>query len=440
MDEIWLRIREGRAAAADWLMSPAFYVQLALIAGAIALAFSLGWVIRSRMAEVNTKPQGESRVVLRRFLVRLRALVVPILTVVLLGVAGDAGRALERPVWLIQIAQSLAVVVLLYNIIARFIGDWVITAMLKWIGIPVATLHVFGWLDEATAYLDTFSIRVGNLQLSIYDVGRTVFFGVILFWLGRISNQTGTRAIRSNPRLDVGTREVAVKLFEIALFMVIAFILLNIMGVSLTALTVFGGAVGIGLGLGLQNIAANFISGIIILLDRSITIGDYIELSSGQAGRLRELNMRFATLETYDGRDIVVPNETFVSEAFVNWTHHDNKQRYAIEFSVGYDTDLDFALPLFRDTIASHPQVLSGPDYTDDEQPDSEIKEFGDSGIVIECEFWMVGIDDGPNRVRADLYLMIWTVCREHGIVMPFPQREVKILNGNGTGPTLSAG
>src|SRR5690606_31707782 len=177
----------------------------------------------------------------------------------------------QDEVWLIRISQSLAVVFLLYNTISRFIGDWLITALLKWIGIPVATLQVFGWLDDVTAYLDSLSVHVGNIEISIYDIGRTIFFGIILFWLGRISNTTGKRAIRSNPRLDIGTREVAVKLFEIALFVILAVILLNIMGVNVAALTVFGGAFGIGLGLGLQRIAANFISGIIILLDRSIT-------------------------------------------------------------------------------------------------------------------------------------------------------------------------
>lgn len=436
MEDIRLRLQDAWLAAAHWLTSPAFYVQLGAIAAAIGIAFVLALLIRSKVAELSVKPQPGPWLVFRRFLFRLRTLVLPILIVLLLGVAADAGSSfLGEEVWLIRISQTLAVVFLLYTIITRFIGDWVITALLKWIGIPVATLHVFGWLDEVIAYLDGLSVHVGNIEISVYDIGRTLFFGVILFWLGRISNQTGKRAIRSNPRLDVGTREVAVKLFEIALFVVLAFILLNIMGVNLTALTVFGGAFGIGLGLGLQRIAANFISGIIILLDRSITIGDYIELSNGTAGHLRELNMRFATLQTFDGRDIVVPNETFVSESFINWTHFDRKQRYSIEFSVSYGTDLGAFLRLIRETIASHPRVLSGPELTEDEQPDAEIKAFGESGIDIECEFWMEGIDDGPNRVRADLMLMVWMVCREHGIVMPFPQREVTIVGESGALP-----
>ena len=427
MEDLRLSLDNALQRMAAWSTSGVFYQQLAAIAIAIVLAFAIGYLVRARIPEFNEKPHPGPWMALRRFLFRLRTLVVPILIVLLLGVAIDVGLAFRDEVWLIRISQSLAVVFLLYTIINRFIHDWAISVVLKWIGIPVATLRVFGWLGYVTSYLDGLAIHVGNIEISVYDIGRTLFFGVILFWLGRISNQTGKRAIRGNPRLDVGTREVAVKIFESGLYLVLAFVLLNIMGINLTALTVFGGAFGIGLGLGLQRIAANFISGIMILLDRSITIGDYIELGDGTGGKLRELNMRFATLETFDGRDIVVPNETFVSETFVNWTHFDQQQRYGIEFAVAYDTDMSTFIPLLIDLAESHPQVLSGPDVAEDLRPDAEIKAFGESGILVEIEFWMRGVDDGPNRVRADLMMMIWTACRENGIVMPYPQREITV-------------
>ncbi len=150
--------------------------------------------------------------------------------------------------------------------------------------------------------------------------------------MGRISNKVGQQIIRSQSDLDIGTREVFAKLFEVALFVVIFLLLLQVMGINLTALAVFGGALGVGLGFGLQAIASNFISGIIILLDRSITVGDYIELEDGRTGIIRELKMRSTTLETFDGKDIMVPNETFITTNFINWTHKNKKQRYSIEF------------------------------------------------------------------------------------------------------------
>ena len=288
---------------------------------------------------------------------------------------------------------------------------------------------MFGWLGDVITYLDALSLEVGNIRVSVYAALRTIIFGVLLFWLGRVSNATGQKVIRGQPALDAGTREVIAKLFQIGLYIVIFLLLLQVMGVDLTALAVFGGALGVGLGFGLQQIASNFISGLIILLDRSITIGDYIELEDGRAGTLRELTMRSATLETYDGKDIMVPNEHFITTVFTNWTHNNQKQRYALNFQVAYKTDLESMFEIVRKVVASHPKVLSGEEVTLAERPDAEIESFGDSGINILVEFWMEGIDDGENRVGADLLLMIWTALSANGIEIPFPQREINVLN-----------
>ena len=209
--------------------------------------------------------------------------------------------------------------------------------------------------------------------------------------------------------------------------------MLQLLGVNLTALAVFGGALGVGLGFGLQSIASNFISGIIILLDRSITKGDYIQLEDGRAGLIRELNMRSAILETYDGKDIMVPNEQFITTNFVNWTHKNKKQRYPIHFTVAYDTDLDLLFEKVREVVATHPKVLSGEEYPIEERPDAEIAGFGESGIDILVEFWMEGVDDGVNRVGADLMHMIWKVLQENNIEIPYPHRYVKLINGENT-------
>ena len=249
--------------------------------------------------------------------------------------------------------------------------------------------------------------------------------GSILFWLGKISNKAGQHAIRTRASLDIRTREVFAKLFEIALFLAIFLLLLQVVGLELTALAVFGGALGVGLGFGLQQIASNFISGIIILLDRSISVGDYIELDNGKTGILQELNMRSSTLKTFDGKIIVVPNEQFITTAFTNWTHQDTLQRYDFEFSVSYDSDIPKVPEIIIDAIRKHPQVLEKP-----EEPDCEIREFADSGIVFGVEYWIEGIDDGINRVEADLLMMIWVALKENNIKFPYPHRDVRIIQG----------
>ena len=139
--------------------------------------------------------------------------------------------------------------------------------------------------------------------------------------------------------------------------------------------------------------------------------------------------MRSTTLETFDGKDIMVPNEQFITSSFTNWTHKNTKQRYSIEFQVAYKTDLHFLFELIRKIVAAHPKVISGDDIPIEERPDAEIAGFGDSGVDILVEFWMEGIDDGENRVGADLLLLLWDAFHENDIEIPFPQREVKILD-----------
>ncbi|MGH1538372.1 MAG: mechanosensitive ion channel family protein [Gammaproteobacteria bacterium] len=415
--------------AAAWAQSPQFYAQLGLIAAAIILSYLAAKVLGRNFKPRSQPPQPGSMSKWRGFLYRCKGILFSLLTVIFLGVASVLSDATVQQDWLLKLAQGLAVVGLIYTINKQFVSSRVVRKFIKWVIIPVAILYVFGWLDDVIHHLDSIKLQLGNIALSLYTFARVLIFGSILFWLGRISNDTGKEYIRKQENLEVGTREVFAKLFEIGLFFVIFILLLQVMGISLTALAVFGGALGVGLGFGLQAIASNFISGLIILLDRSLTVGDYIELEDGRSGTISALNMRSTILETFDGKDVVVPNETFVTSSFINWTHADVKQRYAIELQVAYDTDMEKLVEILKELVASHPQVLSGELATPEEQPDAEISGFGESGVDILIEYWMEGVDDGLNRVDADLNMMIWKAFKENNISFPFPQRDVRILN-----------
>lgn len=413
----------------EWAQSPKFYAQLAIIIAAIFIALFASKLIGRYLKAPSVPPQAGSMSKWRDLLYKVKGVLFPLFLLLFLGVGVEIVSAAVQQSWLVRIAQSLAVVGFIYAVITQFIQSDSVKKFVKWIAIPLALLHVFGWLDDVTAYLDSIKLQIGNISISLHAIARVIIFGSVLFWLGRISNDTGKQFIRKQQNIEIGTREVFAKLFEIALYVVIFILLLQVMGINLTALAVFGGAVGVGLGFGLQAIASNFISGLIILLDRSLTVGDYIELEDGRSGTIRALNMRSTILKTFDGKDIMVPNESFITTSFVNWTHENKKQRYGIEFQVAYDTDVEKLVKVLKETVAQHPQVISGPDYTEEEQPDAEISGFGESGIDILVEYWMVGIDDGINRVDADLNMMIWKALRANNMQMPFPQREVRILN-----------
>jgi len=404
------------------------YVQFGVILVIYTFAYWIALKIRKSSPLVTTEPTAESHP-MRKAMFQIDRIVFPLCAILLLKFGTEASKILLEQNWILTAALTIAVLTFFKSLIDKFVGHKILGVIFTYAGLPILFLHLIGWLDDITIVLQSISISVGNISISAYGLAKVAFFGTVLFWLGRSSNDVGQSIIRKQESLDVPTREVFAKLFEVGLFCIIAILLLNMMGINLTALAVFGGALGVGLGFGLQSIASNFISGIIILMDRSITIGDYIELEDGRTGFVREFKMRFIALETYDGKDIVVPNEMFISSTFVNWSHKDPKQRYRVDFSVAYATDIRAMVEIVKEVVASHPQVMSGDDLPFEMRPDCEIDSFGDSGVNMFVEFWMEGIDDGKNRVGGDLLLMIFEVLREHGIQIPFPQREVRILN-----------
>lgn len=425
LDSVWLSIQ-------SMLIQPATYLQLLVIIASYAAAYWIYSKTVKKRVDKHSKVASDHPINIMLF--RLSNVVYPLVAITLLRVFTSIGITADLQVWLINTALNIAVLVFAYSVIKEFVSNSFMSALFKVVGLPILLLHLLGYLPTFIKTLEAVSINLGNIQISLYGLSRVLFFGAILFWLGRASSNVGKVIIRNQQTLDISTREVFTKLFEVGLFCIIALLLLNIMGVNLTALAVFGGALGVGLGLGLQTIASNFISGIIILLDKSLTIGDFVELENGKSGFVREFKMRHAILETYDGKDILVPNETFISSLLTNWTHKDPKQRYRVDFSVAYATDVRAMVEIIKQAVAEHPQVISGPEIPFEERPDCEIDSFGDNGINMFVEFWMQGIDDGKNRVGGDLLLIILETLKANDIAIPFPQREVTILNENVVG------
>jgi small-conductance mechanosensitive channel len=408
-----------------WFTSPQFYAQVGAVVAAIFLAKILSGIIYNKVSWFNQAPDPKSKLSkVRGYFYAVRSLLFPALCYILLGVAAQVVASIFGADWLIRIARSISVVYLIYRAIDLFIKHPLVRTALLYICIPIATLQAFGWLDETIAFLDGIQFAAGNIRISVYFLIKTAIVGGFFFWLGSTSNKSGQNMIRSQKTLDVATQELIAKLFQIILFAVIFILALQVLGLDLTAVTVFGGALAVGIGFGLQQIASNFISGIILLIERNLTVGDYIELEDGRGGILKELNMRSTTLETYDGKEIMVPNEKFITGVFINWTRDDPRQRYEVEFSVSYDTDITNLPEMIVQAALKHPKVLDDP-----EMPDCELREFGDSGIKFALEFWIEGIDDGKNRISADLLTIIWQTLRENGIKIPYPQREVRVIS-----------
>jgi small-conductance mechanosensitive channel len=408
-----------------WLASPQFYAQVIAVIGLWIVAKIAARQILSRVSLLREEPTEGRFLRYQRLLFSCRNLIEPLLFVGFMAAAAAVADAALGASWLIRIAQSLALVRLLHAVIMRFLTHPVINSAARWIGLPIAAIFALGYFDQFTGALDRIAFQAGNIRISLLALSKAALFGGILFWLGRASSNAGQKVIRDQGSIDVQTRELAAKALELLVFAIVGLLLLNILGLDLTTLAVFGGALGVGLGFGLQQIASNFISGIIILLERSLKVGDYIELEDGRTGILRELNMRSSTLETYDGKEIMVPNEKFITTRFVNWTRADPRQRYEVPFVVAYDTDLHKVPPLIEKAISSHPTVLQEP-----EKVSCELKKFGDFGAHFAVKFWVNGIDDGPNNFTSDVHFLVWDALQKGKIKLATPQHQVSIVAG----------
>jgi small-conductance mechanosensitive channel len=411
------------ATVQGWLTSPQFYAQVIAVVAAWVLAKILAKQILARVPMLHAEPAEGRFLRYQRLLYSCRSLVEPAVFVALMAAAAGVADAVVGSSWLIRIAQSLALIRLLHAVIMRFIGNPVLNAAARWIGLPIAAIISLGYFEQFTGVLDTMAFQSGNIRISLLALSKAALFGGVLFWLGRASSNAGQKVIREQQAVDVQTRELAAKALEIAVFAIFGLLLLNILGLDLTTLAVFGGALGVGLGFGLQQIASNFISGIILLLERSLKLGDYIQLEDGKAGTLKQMNMRSSILSTFDGKDIMVPNDKFITTSFTNWTNDDPRQRYEVEFAVAYDTDLHKVPPLIVKAVLAHEQVLREP-----EEPDVELRGFGDNGVNFAVEFWVDGIDDGKNKFTSEIRFLIWDALQKAKISMPFPQREIRIL------------
>jgi small-conductance mechanosensitive channel len=405
-----------------WLQSPAFLAQVGAIVVAIFVAPIIAKKLKTAIPFFRDPPADDAslykvRDILFRASTFLRAVILVGLLAVFAAILAGVSSLGEN--WLVKIAQSLATVFLVYRAIKTFVADPLYQKVAVWVLVPLALVIVLGYFDDLTAFLDGIRLNEDS-NISLLAIIRLALFGGLFFWLGNLGNARGQNAIRSQDSLDVGAREILAKLFQIIIFGIVVVMAFGAAGIPLSGLAVAFGAVGLGIGLGLQPVAANFVSGLIILLDRSVRVGDFISLEDGREGFVEAINMRSTTVETTDGKDIMVPNTVFIENAYENWTHKDPRQRYEVYFSVGYDTDIDRLEDIIIPAINAHPSVLQEP-----EQPDLELREFGESGINFAVEFWCEGIDDGPNKFTSDLNFAIWRALRDAGIAMPLPQRVI---------------
>ncbi len=302
------------------------------------------------------------------------------------------------------------------------------TNIFKWIiiifVITIATLGAMGYLDQVIAWLDsdTLTFKLGKkTEISVYRIIKSIFIIVSMFWVTGIISDYGDKQIRNLKNIKSSNRAIISKSFQIVLYFIAFLILMDFLEIDLKTLTIFSGAVGIGVGFGLQKIASNFISGLILLFEKSSRVDDIIELDGGIYGYLRHTGARYTVVEALDGREIVIPNEDFITSRVTNWTYNNKKARVEIPIGVAYDSDLKIVKEIMIKAAKAHPKCIKDP------APQCYLRKFGESSVDFVLFFWVADVTDGRFEPQSDVMFGIWEAFKANNIKIPYPQREVYI-------------
>lgn len=290
----------------------------------------------------------------------------------------------------------------------------------------VVALYLLGWLPDVLAALDKPGINIGTARFSLLSVAKFVLavgaFVVLARWISRLIEKRVTGSSVLSATMQVGL----VKFSKVVLYTIALLIALDTVGIDLTTLAVFGGALGVGLGFGLQRIASNFISGFILLFDRSIKPGDVITVGT-RFGWVVALHARYVVVRDRDGVETLIPNENLITSEVTNWSYTDRHVRIKIPVQISYDDDPEKAMQLIIDAAQANDRILKDP------APQARLLEFGDNGINLELRIWLDDPEQGVGSVKSDVNLAIWRSFKENGVTIPFPQRDVRIISGTTT-------
>ena len=432
MSELWLRLE----AFFEILSSRNVLIEIGLLAVALLLGAVSAVALQQRYQRRRIKVS--QALSWDYFFSQISVAVMPaviVLVLVLLAVSGLEATSLD--VTLLAAAARLAgayiavrIGVLLFAASLgnkSWIQNWETRAtLLIWSAIAAEYL---GWLDPIIATLDSIGIAAGKSRVTVWSVMKLLFiltlFLLVAIWVSRWID----RRIKKLSGVALSTR-IGIAKFANAFLITLSILMgLNAAGVDLTALTVLTGAIGLGLGFGLQAIAANFVSGFVLLMDRSIKPGDVISLS-GQAGTstenfgwVQELRGRYVVVRDRDGVEMLVPNQQLISNAVINWSYTDPRIRLKLPVRISYADDPELALQMLVAACEGQNRVLRDP------APVSRLMHFGDSGIELELRFWISDPQEGVNNVRSEVNRTIWRLFKQHRITIPVAQREITVRN-----------
>ena len=288
---------------------------------------------------------------------------------------------------------------------------------------PALILDIFGFLDITIEALDSFAFKIGKVKISAYLIIKALTILILAFWFSGLLSRKTKSLVDSSKSIKSSTKGIIGKAIDTIVYSTVVVVTLKSFGVDMTTFTVIGGAIGVGIGFGLQKIASNFISGVILLLEKSVEVGDIVEVDAGQIfGTIKHFAGRYTLVEELDGKEVMIPNEEFIINKVTNWTYSNNRARLEINTRVSYNSDLEKVKEIMTRCALKQPRCLNYPEV------EWFVTGFGEYDIKITMFIWVSDILEGRMRPKSDIFMSIWKEFKEHGIEIPYPQREVNLL------------
>ncbi len=396
--------------------------QVGIILSLIVVSWGIGKILDPKFADWVRGHEGWPKRRLR-FAVHVRRRLPMIIFVLLAWAVMSVMRELTWPSrsYLISVACTLATAWVFVGLATFVVENRVLRRTTKWGMWIYVTLYYLGLTGEIGQVFDNLAISVGDLRISVLDVIRAVVITAALFAVARVFSRSSAEQIQKNEDISPSMQVLAVKFIQLLLYGAAFFIGLKAIRVDLTGLAFLSGAIGVGLGFGLQKVVSNLVSGVIILLDKSIKPGDVISLGE-TFGWIQQLGARYVSVVTRDGREYLIPNEDLITGQVVNWSHTNSFVRLDIFFGTAYSNDPHQVRRVAIEAATSVNRVLSF------RPPVCHIVGFGDSSVDYILRFWIDDPTGGLTNIRGNVYLALWDAFKDAGIDIPFPQREVRVL------------
>jgi small-conductance mechanosensitive channel len=405
-------------AALNELSSVGLVIQFGLIVAAAGIATLAATLIRRRV-DLTALTMGWPPL-LRQFVRHVMADLGTIFFVVAVLLMRAAMLAVTWPSrsYLLGVAASLATAWVAIALVAGLIRNRFLYRLVAVSAWTIAALSILGLLQPTMKALDAVGIFIGGLRITPLLVIKTTALLMLTLWAANAAGDFLEKRVRASADLTPSIQVLIGKLMRLLLITFAILIVLSTVGIDFSALAFFSGAVGVGLGFGLQKIVSNLVSGIILLADKSIKPGDVITVGDS-FGWVGSMGARYTSVVTRDGREFLIPNEDFVTQRVINWSYSNDEVRLDVEFGVAYASDPHKVIALALEAVKSIDRVLPAP------KPVCHLKGFGDSSLDFVVRFWIRDPVDGLTNVRGKVLLALWDALKREGIEIPFPQRDL---------------